>query len=90
MIRLDCVSENVKVAAVHYAFREHHTDQLSGESSFRFGTSPANIVSIFQSYISIIKNISIETRIGITIYKQNRDDDIQEKNINICNPHSQM
>ena len=28
--------------------------------------------------------------IGIAIYKQNRDDDIQQNNINIRNPHSHI
>lgn len=43
VIRLDRGTENVKMAAVQYAFRENHLDELSGEKSFRFGTSPANI-----------------------------------------------
>ena len=46
VIRLDRGTENVKMAAVQYAFRENHLDELSGEKSFRFGTSPANIVNI--------------------------------------------
>ena len=36
-------TENSKVAAMQYAFREFHLDSLSGDNSFRFGTSPANI-----------------------------------------------
>lgn len=44
MVRVDCGTENVKVAAVQYAFRENHSDDLAAEKSFRFGTSPANIV----------------------------------------------
>lgn len=43
-IRLDLGTENVKVAAVHYAFRELHSDSMSGEKSVSFGKSPANIV----------------------------------------------
>ena len=43
---MDCGTENSKVAAVQYAFRELHNDSLSGERSFRFGASPANIVRL--------------------------------------------
>ena len=42
---MDHGTENVKVAEVQYAFREHHSDDLAAEKSFRFGTSPSNIVS---------------------------------------------
>ena len=41
---MDRGTENVKVAAVQYAFREEHADDYAGISSVRFGTSPANIV----------------------------------------------
>ena len=54
MIRLDCGTENVKVAAVQYAFRENHGDVLSGENSVRFGTSPSNIVHNY-----IIGNVAL-------------------------------
>ena len=37
--------ENIKVAEVQYAFCEHHSDDMAAEKSFRFGTSPANIIS---------------------------------------------
>lgn len=43
---MDRGTENSRVAAVQYAFRESHTDSLAGNRSFRFGTSPANIVRI--------------------------------------------
>ena len=43
VVRLDRGTENVKIAAVQYTFRENHG---AGDKSFRFGTSPANIVSI--------------------------------------------
>lgn len=33
VVRLDCGTENVKVAAVQYAFRERHIDHFSGERS---------------------------------------------------------
>ena len=49
VIRLDRGSENVKIAAVHYAFRESHTDQLSGEKSFIFGSSPGENLSYLLS-----------------------------------------
>ena len=43
---MDRGTENSRVAAVQYAFREFHADNLAGDRSFRFGTSPANIVRI--------------------------------------------
>lgn len=45
IIRMDRGTENVQVAAVQYAFRAYHDDQFSGSNCFRYGTSPANIVS---------------------------------------------
>ena len=44
---MDRGTENSQVAAVQYAFRESHSDSLAGNRSFRFGTSPANIVRIW-------------------------------------------
>ena len=45
---MDRGTENSKVAAVQYAFREFHLDSLSGDHSFRYGTSPANIIGLDQ------------------------------------------
>ena len=42
-------TENVKVAAIQYAFREEANDEYAGNKSV-FGTSPANIVSIPMDY----------------------------------------
>ena len=42
---MDRGTENVRVAEVQYAFREYHSDEFAADKSFRFGTSPANIVS---------------------------------------------
>ena len=42
---MDKGTENVRVAGVQYALRSGHDDAFSGEKSFRYGTSPANIVS---------------------------------------------
>lgn len=44
VVRMDCETENSLVAAVQYAFREHHYDCFAGEKSFQYGTSPSNIV----------------------------------------------
>ncbi len=46
VIRMDKGSENTKVAALQYAFRENHVDQFVADMSIRFGTSHGNIVSI--------------------------------------------
>ena len=60
MIRLDKGSENVRITAVQFAFRESHSDYLSGEKSFRFGTSPANIVSI----------ITVTVTFSVSVYRE--------------------
>lgn len=44
VLRMDKGTENVKVAATQYAFREGQNDAFAGNGSIRFGTSPANIV----------------------------------------------
>lgn len=44
VLRMDRGTENTKVAALQYAFREDGTDEYAGIKSVRFGTSPANIV----------------------------------------------
>lgn len=41
---MDKGTENVKVAATQYGFRETQNDAFAGNRSIRFGTSPANIV----------------------------------------------
>lgn len=45
MVRMDCGTENVKVAATQFAFRADHSDSHAGDKSFVYGTSPANVVS---------------------------------------------
>ena len=47
VIRMDKGTENVCVAAVQDAHRASHEDTFAGEKSFRYGTSPANIVRKF-------------------------------------------
>ena len=54
---MDRGTENSKVAAVQYAFREFHLDSLSGDHSFRFGTSPANIVGLDQILYYILLSL---------------------------------
>ena len=44
LIRADCGTENGLVAAVQYGLRSSGDDSLAGEKSFRYGTSPANVV----------------------------------------------
>ena len=44
VIRMDKGTENVLVAAVQYALRSSHDDTFAGDKSFRYGSSPANIV----------------------------------------------
>ena len=44
-MRMDKGTENTLLSAVQYALRESGSDDYSGIRSFRFGTSPANIVS---------------------------------------------
>ena len=44
VLQMDKQTENVKVAATQYAFREGQNDAFAGNGSIRFGTSPANIV----------------------------------------------
>ena len=59
MIRLDKGSENVRIAAVQFAFRESHSDYLSGEKSFRFGTLPANIVTVTVTFsVSVYRELN--------------------------------
>ncbi len=48
---MDKGTENSKVAAAQYAFREGHNDDLAAEKSFCYGTSPANIVSLPIVYV---------------------------------------
>ena len=45
-IRADCGTENGLVAAVQYALRSYGDDSLAGEKSFRYGSSPANVVCL--------------------------------------------
>ena len=44
VVRLDCGTENGKVAAVQIAFRMSHGDSLSGQNSVRYGHSHSNVV----------------------------------------------
>lgn len=44
IIRMDRGSENCKLAAAQYAFREQHNDEFSAEKSFRYGSSVKNTV----------------------------------------------
>ncbi len=44
VVRMDCGTENVKVAATQFAFRADHDDSHAGVKSFAYGTSPANVV----------------------------------------------
>ena len=55
---MDRGTENTKVAALHYAFRENDNDEYAGTNSVRFGTSPANIVSALSCSIIISLYIS--------------------------------
>ena len=48
---MDRGTENTKVAALQYAFRENDDDEHAGTSSIRFGTSPANTVGIVLLYM---------------------------------------
>ena len=41
---MDKGTENVKVAGVQYALRAEHSDEFAREKSFRYGSSPSNIV----------------------------------------------
>lgn len=50
MIRMDRGTENTKIAALQYAFREFDDDEFAGEKSVCYGTSPANIVCILAIY----------------------------------------
>ena len=43
---MDKGTENNRLAQVQVAFRTNHSDELADEKSVRFGTSPANVVSI--------------------------------------------
>ena len=43
-LRVDPGTENVQMAAVQCALRSGHTDELAGDKSIRYGSSPANIV----------------------------------------------
>ena len=51
MVRMDCGTENVKVATVQYAFRATHSDRFAGERSFMYGTSPANVVCVMKEVV---------------------------------------
>ena len=44
LVRMDCGTENVKVAAVQYAFRALGTDSFAGNKSYIYGSSPSNVV----------------------------------------------
>ena len=45
VLRADLGTENCSVAKIHIAFRMNHNDSLSGNRSFIYGPSTANIVS---------------------------------------------
>ena len=57
---MDRGTENTKIAAVQFSFREDHSDEYAGTRSIRFGTSPANIVS-YNKFNKYKLNISTET-----------------------------
>ena len=60
VIRMDRGTENGLVGAVQYALREHGTDSCASEKSFRYGTSPANIVCVYiHGIVSICDNTNI-------------------------------
>ncbi len=42
LIRSDCRTENVTLAAAHCYIRMEDTDQFFGENAHRYGTSPSN------------------------------------------------
>ena len=46
VVHMDKGTENNKLAQVQCAFRTGNSDELAAEKSIRFGTSPANIVSM--------------------------------------------
>ena len=45
VVRGDCGTENCRTAKIQIAFRMHHDDDRSGEKSFLYGPSTANVVS---------------------------------------------
>ena len=57
-IRSDHGTENGLVAATQISFRSNGTDNLAGRNSFRYGTSPANVVRLYfhelEQYSAII------------------------------------
>ena len=58
VVRSDYGTENVKLAAVQIAFRLHHCDLRSGERSFLYGPSPANVVTFLRSGYNICAYIT--------------------------------
>lgn len=60
VIRVDKGTENVHMAAVQYALRCDHMDDFSAGKSFRYGSSPANIVHIIiQVPFSLISSMFV-------------------------------
>ena len=60
---MDRGTENTKIAALQFSFREDHSDEYAGTCSIRFGTSPANIVSHNkQNRWKLISSVAIEDR----------------------------
>ena len=44
IVRSDCGTENSSLAACHMMLRHDHTDEFSGEKSYRYGSSTTNTV----------------------------------------------
>ncbi len=44
MVRMDCGTENVGVAALQFAFRARNDGEEGARKSYMYGSSPANVV----------------------------------------------
>lgn len=58
IIRSDYGTENSILATCHMALRHNHDDELSGERSFRFGSSTTNTVKSIQDVCNNTFNIT--------------------------------
>ena len=57
LIRMDHGTDNGLIGTTHIAFRSQQNDELSGANSFRYGKSPANVVSSIVytcTYVNVI------------------------------------